>query len=100
MWTNNRDFHNNLIPYEFTDMAALCMNGNRPYDDFLDHYADSSELNMYCYGIRNFEKQSEILAHLRVRAEEPTRPYTLKMNMCCTNDHKMYRAYWTIEWKS
>ena len=99
MWTNNRDFHNNLIPYEFPDVAALSINNNYHSDGYVDYYADISIKELYLYGIRKFEIEAETLAHLRVRALHPTRKYELKMSMCCTTDHKMYRAYWVWEWK-
>ena len=99
MWTNNRDFRNILIPYEFPNVSELCMNGHRYSDDHLDYYADVTLKDLYLYGIRKFEIEAEILAHLRVQALHPGRKYELKMDMCCTTDHKMYRAYWTWLWK-
>lgn len=96
-YTNSKNFHNAPIPYEFPNMADLCINNGHPYDGYVDFMtiADSDfERDMM---LLDKLMNAETLIRNRIRAEYPNRRYNLKLSVCCTISYVYYRLYYVID---
>lgn len=92
LYTNNRNFHNVPIPYEFSSMSDLCSNSGHPYDGYVDFMIltrSNEERDML---LLDKLMHAETLIHCRIRCEH----YNLKLSLCCITDHIYYRLYYTI----
>jgi len=97
IYTNSKNLRNVPIPYEFPNMADLCMNNGHPYDGYVDFMVitDSDfERDML---LQDKLINAETLIHSRIRAEYPNRRYNLKLSVGCTIGHVYYRLYYLLD---
>lgn len=97
IYTNSKNFHNVPIPYEFPNMADLCLNNGYLYDGYVDFMITTNSDNERDMLLLDKLMNAETLVHSRVRSEYPNRKYNLRLSVGCITDYVYYRLYYVID---